>query len=108
MTNGNLERILTELSVKVDDVKTGINQIDTKINTLETKIEKIDTKVEALATEVNDVKIGIAKLEEKINGSTGILDAKLTGIDKRMSNEEFISRSTFASLFAGTVAGFVK
>lgn len=66
--------------------------------TLEAKIAGVTSRIDGVAT----------TLEAKIAGATSTLEANLKQIDKRISNEEFISRSAFAALFAGALAGFVK
>ncbi|MGI0480316.1 hypothetical protein ACN4EE_05950 [Geminocystis sp. CENA526] len=97
----NIADILSRLEIKIDSLdrkfETKIDKLedkidglekkfDDKINKLENKIDslerKFDDKFYHLSNEVNAVKVNVAKLDEKI-----------TGVDKRLGNLEFIFRS---------------
>jgi len=86
----NIADILSRLETKIDKLEDKIDDLekkfDDKINKLEDKIDslerKFDNKFDHLSNEVNAVKVNVAKLDEKI-----------TGVDKRLGNLEFIFRS---------------
>ena len=72
-------------------------------------LNKIDTKLDTLSRDVTDIKVGVAKLEKKVDGLEKRLEAKLDGIEqkleskldglrKRMDNQEFISRGVFVGV----------
>ena len=61
---------------------------------LDRKMDALDKKMDVrFAEQAGEIK----RVEEKING-----------IDKRLGNEEFISRSAFTAVIVGVMAGLVK
>jgi hypothetical protein len=101
-----IELGLSALEKKIDLTTTELNsKIDLRVSELDSKIDlrasELDSKVDLglahVATEV-------ARLEGKI----GALDTKVDSIDRRISNEEIVSRSLFIAVIGGLVAGLVK
>ena len=62
------------------------------------RFEQLDKKIEVGFAEV---KGEIKRVEEK-------LEAKIDGLDKRLSNEEVVSRTAFIAVVGGVAAGLVK
>lgn len=60
-------------------------------------LTKIDQKLETLSRDVTDLKVGVARLEEKVDG-----------LSKRMDNQEFISRGVLIGLIVAILGGFAK
>ena len=52
----------------------------------------------------SDIKEGFAEVKGEIKR----LDERINGLDKRLSNEEVISRSAFITVIGGVAAGLVK
>ena len=47
-------------------------------------------------------------LDEKLSGQISTLDEKITGIDKRLDNQEFINRGILVGIILALFAGVVK
>ncbi|MCS6911489.1 MAG: hypothetical protein NZM11_13115, partial [Anaerolineales bacterium] len=50
----------------------------------------------------------IKALEQKVMGEIKRLDERLVSLDKRIANEELISRNAFGAIIAGVVIALVK
>ncbi len=50
----------------------------------------------------------INQVEEKLTGRINQVEEKLMGIDKRLANEELVSRGVFIALVGGAVTGLTK
>ncbi len=83
----SLEEILTRLEQKIDNNQKEINQ----------RFEEVNQRFDTLQKDVHDLKVGQAKLEEN-----------LTGINKRLDNQEFINRSVGVGIVVALVTGIVK
>ncbi|NCO74164.1 MAG: hypothetical protein GW856_02735 [Cyanobacteria bacterium] len=64
---------------------------------LEAKIDKLEDKIDNLANQVNEVKINVAKLDEKI-----------IGVDKRLGNLEFVARSIAGGVIIALLLAFAR
>jgi predicted nucleic acid-binding Zn-ribbon protein len=71
-------------------------------------LNKIDQRLGRMEESINDLKVSVVRLEEKVESQGKILDAKVDGLDKRIGNQEFINRSVLAALLAGIIGGFAK
>ena len=71
-------------------------------------LTKIDQKLDTLSRDVTDLKVGQARLEEKVDGLEKRLESKLDGLGKRMDNQEFISRGVLIGLIVAILGGFAK
>ncbi|HEY9693429.1 MAG TPA: hypothetical protein V6D15_14565 [Oculatellaceae cyanobacterium] len=60
-------------------------------------LTKIDQKLDTLSRDVTDLKVGQARLEEKVDG-----------LSKRMDNQEFLSRGVLIGLIVAILGGFAK
>jgi uncharacterized protein YgbK (DUF1537 family) len=60
-------------------------------------IKDVNQKLDNLQKDVTDIKIGQARLEEKVDG-----------IGKRLENQEFISRGVLIALIVAILGGFAK
>ena len=71
-------------------------------------LTKIDQKLDTLSRDVTDLKVGQARLEEKVDGLEKRLESKLDGLGKRMDNQEFLSRGVLIGLIVAILGGFAK
>ncbi|HEY9694108.1 MAG TPA: hypothetical protein V6D15_18045 [Oculatellaceae cyanobacterium] len=79
------------MSVTIEsDLKEILNKIDQRL-------DKLDTKIDNLSKDITDIKVGVAKLEEKVDG-----------VSKRIDNQEFISRGVLIGLIVAILGGFAK
>ncbi len=62
--------------------------LDQRFEKIDRQFEKIDQKLERIENDVTDLKIGQARLEEKIDG-----------LDKRLEFQEFINRGVLMGNF---------
>jgi len=79
----------------IQKIKDLVINLDRKFDT---KILELDKKIE----------VNFAELKGDIKRVVEKLEAKMDGIDKRLGNEEFISRSAFTALVVGVSTGLVK
>jgi CHASE3 domain sensor protein len=96
-------------TVTESDLKDLKNLINNRFDQLDKKIDlkllELEKKVETGFTEI---KGEIKQLDEKIEGQVARLEEKINGLDKRLSNEEVISRTAFVAVVGGMAAGLVK
>ena len=71
-------------------------------------LTKIDQKLDTLSRDVTDLKVGQARLEEKVDGLEKRLESKLDALSKRMDNQEFLSRGVLIGLIVAILGGFAK
>ena len=78
------EPTLQELKELIVDISKQVNELDKKME------------------------VGFAKIEGEIKRVEETLSTKVDGLDKRLSNEETISRTALAALVVASLAGLVK
>jgi prefoldin subunit 5 len=83
----DLKEYLDRFEQKIDKLDEKFEQ---KLDKLEQKIDKLDEKVDKLSIEMATVK------------------TKLDGLDKRMENQEFLSRGVLIGLIVAILGGFAK
>ncbi|HEY9872657.1 MAG TPA: hypothetical protein V6D12_04445 [Candidatus Obscuribacterales bacterium] len=71
-------------------------------------LAKIDQKLDSISKDITDLKVGQARLEEKVDGLEKRLEEKIDGLGKRMDNQEFISRGVLIGLLVAILGGFAK
>jgi predicted RNase H-like nuclease (RuvC/YqgF family) len=90
----DLKEYLDRFEQKLDKLEQKIDKVDEKfeqkLDKLEQKIDKVDEKVDKLSIEMATVK------------------TKLDGLDKRMENQEFLSRGVLIGLIVAILGGFAK
>ena len=89
-----LEEVLTRFEQKVDKQFAEVNQ----------KIEKMDSRFDKIDERLNKLEIG----QVELSGDIKALDEKVSGIDKRLDNQEFINRGVLVSLIVALVGGAAK
>jgi hypothetical protein len=91
------------VSVTIEsDLKEILAKIDQKLDTLSRDVAEIRQK------DLVDLKVGQARLEEKVDGLEKRLEEKIDGLGKRMDNQEFISRGVLIGLLVAILGGFAK
>jgi uncharacterized membrane protein YccC len=60
-------------------------------------LNKIDQRLDRMEHSLNDLKVGQARLEEKVDG-----------LSKRLDNQEFLSRGVLIGLIVALLGGFAK
>lgn len=86
------------MSVTIEtDLKEVLAKIDQKLDKLDAKFDKVDARFDSLSKDITDLKVGQARLEEKVDG-----------LSKRMDNQEFISRGVLIGLIVAILGGFAK
>ena len=109
----SLEEVLKEMSTQLN---AGLEKIEQKMDKQYTefnqKMDKqyteLNQKIETLQNDVNEVKVGQARLEEKLTGEIKTLDAKVDGITKRLDFQEFINRGVVLGLIVTILGGVAK
>jgi peptidoglycan hydrolase CwlO-like protein len=72
------------------DLKEYLDRFEQKLDKLEQKIDKVDEKV------------------DKLNIDMATVKTKIDGLDKRMENQEFLSRGVLIGLIVAILGGFAK
>lgn len=67
-------------------------------------LTKIDNRLDRMENDLTEIKINQAETWGEIK----VLDEKITGIGKRLENQEFIGRSIFVGVILALLAGAVK
>jgi chromosome segregation ATPase len=83
----SLEEALARIERKIDERFGEVNQ----------KFAEVNHKLDDLQKNATDLKVGQARLEEKV-----------VGLGKRLENQEFISRGVLIALIVAIFGGFAK
>jgi chromosome segregation ATPase len=67
-------------------------------------LKEIQNDQKKLLEEVNNLKVGQARIEGKIEA----LDTKVEQLDTRVANQEFLNRGVFIGLLLALLGGVVK
>ena len=67
-------------------------------------LTKIDNRLNRMENDLTEIKIN----QSETRGEIKVLDEKMTGIGKRLENQEFIGRSIFVGVILALLAGAVK
>jgi uncharacterized protein YoxC len=98
----DLGKILERIENKVDNLQKDVNDkidnlqkdVNNKFDTLQ---KDVNNKFDTLQKDVTDLKVGQAKLEEKVEG-----------LAKRIDNQEFVSRGVLIGLIIAIAGGAAK
>ncbi|WP_107669173.1 DUF4164 family protein [Cyanothece sp. BG0011] len=94
----SLEDILKKIDDKLDRMEEASTQ---RFEKLESKLESnqrdVNQKLDTLQKDVTDLKVGQAKLEEKVDG-----------LGKRLDYQEFINRGVLIGLMVALLGGLAK
>ena len=67
-------------------------------------LTRIDQRLEHMEQDLTQLKIG----QETLRGDIKVLDEKVTGLSKRVENQEFTSRGILIALIVALIAGAAK
>jgi hypothetical protein len=71
--------------------------LDQQFKQFNQKFDKIDQRLERIENDITDLKVGQARLEEKIDG-----------LDKRLDFQEFINRGVLIGFILAILGGLAK
>lgn len=75
---------------------------------LEGKIDKLENKIDHLTNDVNEIKINVAKLDEKLNSVESNFKTNFEGLDKRLANLEFVYRGAGVAIIGGILLAIFR
>jgi chromosome segregation ATPase len=90
----SLEEVLARIEKKIDE---RFSEVNHKFDEVNHKFDEVNHKLDDLQKDVNNLKVGQARLEEKVDG-----------LGKRLENQEFISRGVLITLIVTILGGFAK
>lgn len=103
------ELILNKFSELDKKIDLRAAELDKKIDLRAAELDKkIDLGLAHVATEIARLDGKIDTLQSNLEGKIGALEVKVDSIDRRIGNEEIVSRSLFIAVIGGLVAGLVK
>jgi chromosome segregation ATPase len=73
------------------------DKIDQQFDKIDQRFDKIDQRLERIENDITDLKVGQARLEEKIDG-----------LDKRLGFQEFINRGVLIGFIMAILGGLAK
>ena len=99
--NQKMDRQFTEVNQKMDRQFAEVNQKFAEVNQ---KFTEVNKKLETIDGRLNKLEIGQAEL----SGEIKTLEEKVSGIDKRLDNQEFINRGVLVAVIIALISGVVK
>ena len=100
-----IEKQFTEVNQKIDRQFAEVNQKFTEVNQkIEKQFTEVNKKLETIDGRLNKLEIGQAEL----SGEIKTLEEKVSGIDKRLDNQEFINRGVLVAVIIALISGVVK
>ena len=103
--NQKMDRQFAEVNQKMDRQFAEVNKQFAEVNQ---KMDRQFTEVNKQFVEVNQKlnKLEIGQVE--LSGEIKTLDEKVSGIDKRLDNQEFINRGVLVALIVALIGGAAK
>ncbi len=106
--NQKMDRQFAEVNQKFTEVNqkfTEVNQKFTEVNQkMDRQFAEVNKKLETIDGRLNKLEIGQAEL----SGEIKTLEEKVSGIDKRLDNQEFINRGVLVAVIIALISGVVK
>ncbi len=101
------------MAVKVEtELKDILEKIDGKIDKLaenvDRKIDKLDAKVDKAREEVNEKIDGVKEEVSLLRGDVKALEIEVSGVNKRVDNQEFLNRATTVALVSAFFITILK
>ena len=75
---------------------------------IETKLEDVLTKIDNRLERIENELINLKVSQTEIRGDIKTLDEKVTGLGKRLENQEFVNRGILMALVIALIAGTAK
>lgn len=69
---------------------------------------RLEAKMDHLTNEVNEVKINVAKLDEKLNSVKSDAKTNFDSLDKRLGNIEFVARSIVGAVIIALLLALAR
>ena len=69
---------------------------------------KINQRLDKIDETVTELKVNQVRMEERLSGQINLLDEKMSGLDKRIENQEFTSRGILIGLIVVVLGGAAK
>ncbi|MDS9398957.1 hypothetical protein RI030_15430 [Aphanizomenon flos-aquae NRERC-008] len=103
--NQKMDRQFAEVNQKIDRQFAEVNQkMDRQFTEVNQKFTEVNKKLETIDGRLNKLEIGQAEL----SGEIKTLEEKVSGIDKRLDNQEFINRGVLVAVIIALISGVVK
>ena len=103
--NQKMDRQFAEVNQKMDRQFTEVNQkMDRQFTEVNQKFTEVNKKLETIDGRLNKLEIG----QVELSGEIKTLEEKVSGIDKRLDNQEFINRGVLVAVIIALISGVVK
>ncbi len=102
-----IDQKFAQIDQRFDKIDQKFAQIDQRFDKIDQRFDKIETKIDNTQKDIIDVKISQTKLEGKINGLETTMAAEVSGLGKRLDNQEFINRTVVAGVVLALLATVV-
>ena len=103
--NQKMDRQFAEVNQKLDRQFAEVNQkMDRQFTEVNQKFTEVNKKLETIDGRLNKLEISQAEL----SGEIKTLEEKVSGIDKRLDNQEFINRGVLVAVIIALISGVVK
>jgi chromosome segregation ATPase len=100
-----LEDVLDRFEQKMDRQFAEVNKQFAEVNKQFAEVnQKIDRQFAEVNQKLNKLEIG----QVELSGEIKTLDEKVSGIDKRLDNQEFINRGVLVALIVALIGGAAK
>jgi chromosome segregation ATPase len=96
--NQKMDKQFAEVNQKMDKQFAEVNQ------KMDRQFAEVNKKLETIDSRLNKLEIGQAEL----SGEIKTLEEKVSGIDKRLDNQEFINRGVVVAVIIALISGVVK
>jgi predicted nuclease with TOPRIM domain len=96
--NQKMDRQFAEVNQKMDRQFAEVNKQFAEVN------QKMDRQFVEVNQKLNKLEIG----QVELSGEIKTLDEKVSGIDKRLDNQEFINRGVLVALIVALIGGAAK
>jgi len=105
----SLEEVLARMEQKMDRQFTQLEQkMDKQFAQVEQKFVQIEQKMDKQFAEVNQKLVKLEVGQAELSGEIKTLDEKVSGIGKRMDNQEFINRSVLVAVILAFIGGAAR
>ena len=103
--NQKMDRQFAEVNQKMDRQFAEVNQkMDRQFTEVNQKFTEVNKKLETIDGRLNKLEIG----QVELSGEIKTLEEKVSGIDKRLDNQEFINRGVLVAVIIALISGVVK
>ena len=107
-----IEKQFAEVNQKMDRQFAEVNQqmarqfaeVNQKFAEVNQKFTEVNKKLETIDGRLNKLEIG----QTELSGEIKTLEEKVSGIDKRLDNQEFINRGVLVAVIIALISGVVK